>query len=75
MELTLNKKESLAEICWNIEEIQAGLKNQVSSAILFVPRKCNVIAHNLANVALEFEVAVTWIGDFLVQVLMLFSSS
>lgn len=43
MELTLNKKESLAEICWNIEEIQAGLKNQVSSAILFVPRKCNVI--------------------------------
>ncbi|KAK9199288.1 hypothetical protein WN944_014476 [Citrus x changshan-huyou] len=48
-------------------EIQAELKNQASAAIRFVPRKCNVIAHNLANVALEFEEAVTWIGDFPVQ--------
>ena len=61
VELTLNKKESLDKICWNIEELQAELKNQASAAIRFVPRKCNVIAHNLANVALEFEDAITWI--------------
>ncbi|KAH9723274.1 hypothetical protein KPL70_007064 [Citrus sinensis] len=60
---------------WEPPYQEGRAEKQGSSAILFVPRKCNVIAHNLANVALEFEVAVTWIGDFLVQVLMLFSSS
>lgn len=75
VELTLNKKEGLAKICWNIEEIQSELKNQVSAAIHFVPRKCNPIVHNLAKIALGYEDPITWIGDFPVHVLMLFSNS
>ncbi|KAH9774208.1 Myosin [Citrus sinensis] len=53
VELVLKRKSSLAEISWNVEEIQECLKGQNTTSILFVLRRCNVMAHNLAKVALD----------------------
>lgn len=63
----------MAEICWRIEEIQASLKNQSRSSIQFVPRKCNIIAHSLAKVALDYENPAAWLEEFPVQIMLLLS--
>ncbi|KAL9434617.1 hypothetical protein AB3S75_029296 [Citrus x aurantiifolia] len=53
VELVLKRKRSLAEISCNIEEIQECLKGQNTASIFYVPRRCNVMAHNLAKFALD----------------------
>ena len=64
VELVLKRKNSLGEISWNIEEIQDCLKGQSTATIQFVPRRCKVIAHNLAEVAPDREDPVFRIGNF-----------
>lgn len=39
VELSVGKRSSRTEICWNIEEIQAKLQNQNYFSIQHVPRK------------------------------------
>ncbi|KAH9651249.1 reverse transcriptase domain-containing protein [Citrus sinensis] len=63
VELVLKRKRSLVEISWNIEEIQECLKGQNTTSILYVPRRCNVRAHNLAKVALDCVDPILWIGN------------
>ena len=63
VELVLKRKSRLAEISWNIEEIQDCFKGQNMASILFVPRECNGMAHNLAKVALDCVDTVLWIGN------------
>lgn len=72
VELVLKRKNSLAEISRNIEEIQDCLKGQSTATIQFVPRRCNVIAHNLAEVAPDREDPVFWIGNFPVSTVDVF---
>ncbi|XP_024041104.1 uncharacterized protein LOC112098855 isoform X3 [Citrus clementina] len=73
VELSLQRKSSMAEICWAVEEIQACLKNQSRASIQFVHRNFNVVAHSLAKVALDFESLVVWLEDFPVQIMLLLS--
>ena len=73
VELSLQRKSNMAEICWAVEEIQACLRNQSIASIQFVPRNCNLVAHSLAKVALDFESPVVWLEDFLVQIMLLLS--
>lgn len=73
VELSLQRKSSMAEICWAVEEIQACLKNQSKASIQFVPRNFNVVAHSLAKVALDFKSPVVWLEEFPVQVMLLLS--
>ncbi|KAH9696701.1 rnase h domain-containing protein [Citrus sinensis] len=73
VELSLQRKSSMAEICWAVKEIQAWPKNQSKASIQFVPRNYNVVAHSLAKVALDFESPVVWLEDFPIQIMMLLS--
>ena len=73
VELSLQRKSSMAEICWAVEQIQACLKNQSRASIQFVLRNCNVVAHSLAKVALGFESHVVWLKDFPIQIMLLLS--
>ncbi|KAL9432935.1 hypothetical protein AB3S75_027865 [Citrus x aurantiifolia] len=63
----------MAEICWAMEEIQACLKNQSRASIQFAPRNCNLVAHSLAKIALDFKSPVVWLEDFPVQIMLLLS--
>lgn len=74
VELSMSKRSSRTEICWNIEEIQAKLKNQNCFSIQLVPRKCNAMAHSIAKVALDFENSIIWTDDFPVQIMLLLSN-
>ena len=69
VDLSKNRKRSMAEISWTIKEIQTSLKNQSQSSIQFVPRLCNSIAHSIGKVALEYEHPVLWLDDFPARIL------
>lgn len=73
VDLSKNRKRSMAEISWTIKEIQSSLKNQSQSSIQFVPRLCNSIAHSIAKVALEYEHPVLWLDDFPARILLTLS--
>lgn len=73
VELSLNRKRSITEIYWKIEEIQASLKIQNPSRIQYVPNGCNYIAHSVAKIALNFETPVLWKEIFPDDVMMLLS--
>ncbi|XP_024043258.1 uncharacterized protein LOC112099955 [Citrus clementina] len=73
VDLSKNRKRSLAEISWTIKEIQSSLKNQSQSSIQFIPRLCNSIAHSTAKVALEYEHPVLWLDDFPARILLTLS--
>ncbi|KAL9415133.1 hypothetical protein AB3S75_043414 [Citrus x aurantiifolia] len=73
VELVLNRKGSMTEISWTVEEIKQRLMNHNTSSIQFAPRKCNAIAHSIAKVASDFENPVIWLEEFPIQIMMLFS--
>ncbi|KAH9766108.1 rnase h domain-containing protein [Citrus sinensis] len=75
VELSINRKGSLAEIAWTIADIQLFLKNQDPSRIQYVPRACNALADSLAKLALSFERPALWLENFPENVLLLFSKS
>lgn len=64
VDLSCNRKSSKLEIFWIIETIQANLKNLNQSKIQFVPRVCNVVAHSLAKIALNYNTRVVWLESF-----------
>ena len=73
VELVLNRKGSMTEISWTVEEIKQRLMNLNTSSIQFAPRKCNTIAYSIAKVAFDFENPVIWLEEFPVQIMMLLS--
>ena len=73
VELSLNRKGNMSETVWTIKEIQASLKNQIRLSIHFVPRLCNIIAHSLPKVALEYEYPFLLLEDFPPQIMLLLS--
>lgn len=73
VDLFLNMKGNKTQISWTSAEIQASLKGHNLSSTQNIPRVCNVIAHSLARIPLEFENHVIWLEKFSVQIMTLLS--
>ncbi|KAH9678148.1 putative non-LTR reverse transcriptase [Citrus sinensis] len=75
VDLTRNRKGCLSEIFWQISAIQASLKSLNQSQIQHVSRACNIIAHALAHLALNYDNLVVWVETFPAEILLLISDS
>ena len=72
--LVLNKKSTRTELYWVISNLQACIRRQQQISIQYALRASNVIAHNLARLALE-QLEVVLCGDnILAHHLYLFTS-
>lgn len=75
VDLARNRKGCLSEIFWQISAIQASLKSLNQSQIQHVSRACNIIAHALAHLALNYDNLVVWVETFPAEILLLISDS
>ena len=72
VDLVLNKKSTRTELYWVISDLQACIKRQQQISIQYTPRASNVIAHNLARLALEQSDVVLWVDNIPARQLYLF---
>ena len=63
-DLVNKRKNSRTLIFWVISEIQKLINEFSECKVHFTPRSCNVQAHQLAKLALEYEEVVIWVDSF-----------
>ena len=72
----LNKKKSnKTKVFWVISKIQDLAKDFYNVKVQYIPRLCNVIAHSLDKLTLDYQESVIWTGSFLENIMYLFQSS
>ncbi|KAJ4702817.1 Ribonuclease H-like domain containing protein [Melia azedarach] len=58
----VNKKlHSSSEVCWLISDIQDTLVKNEKFVVSHIPGSCNVVAHNLAKCAFDFDKTMVWL--------------
>lgn len=63
-DLVNKKKDSRTPIFWVISEIQELINEFIECKVKFAPRPCNVKAHQLAKLALEYKESAIWLDLF-----------